>query len=129
MTEISDHTILSDLYFSTQRKIDNLERAPSMWGSPESQEFTMLSLVGLRAKLLRPKTIKEDPYEVRDAWTQFIASINGECTNTFLHIILKREEKLEMLGTLLGDAARWILKEYPAERNYQQESTDPVKSQ
>lgn len=116
--EISDKEVIANILEDIERRIENLEKYPKMWGHPETQEFTMLDLVEIRAKLLRPKAMKKDPYEVRDAWARFIAAVNGECTNTYLHVILKEEGRLDMLAPLLGDAARWIKKEFPPERNY-----------
>lgn len=113
-----DTEIIVDLLESIEKRIEALERVPKMWGGPETQEFTMLDLVEMRAKLLRPKAMKTNPYEVRDAWAQFTASINGEETNTFLHVILKEEGKTDLLASLLGDLARWIMQQYPPERTY-----------
>lgn len=81
----------------------------------------MLDLVELRAKLLRLQAMKNNPYEVRDAWMIFINAVNGKDTNTFLHVILKEEKKLEFLAPLLGDLARWIMREYPPEKTYKRE--------
>lgn len=116
--EISDTEIIIDLLESIENRIQALEYAPKMCGGPETQELTMLDLVEMRAKLLRPKAMKANSYEIIDALAKFTAAINGEDTNTYLHVILKEEGRLDLLAKLLGDFARWIMKKYPPERTY-----------
>lgn len=116
--EITADQLILDLVKSIEERIENLEKAPRMWGSPEAQEFTMLTLLEFRAQLLRPQAMRKNPYEVRNAWNRFVDAINGESTNTYLHVILKEEEKLDLLASLLGDAARWIIKIFPPEVNH-----------
>lgn len=99
-----------------QRRISALERYPNTWGTSETQELMMLNFVEIRTHLLRPDALRQDPLEVRRAWIKFVSSINGESTNAPLHVILKEENKLELLPNLLGDFARWILQEYPTEK-------------
>lgn len=114
--EITPQEQINNLVEEIQTRIDHLERYSRMWGGPETIEFTMLTLVEFRSYLLRPKAMKKNPYEVRDAWAAFTRVVNGEETNTYLHVILKHENKLDLLPSLIGDAARWILQKYPAER-------------
>lgn len=114
--EITLREQLDILVEEIQSRIDLLERCAPMFGGAEAQEFTMLTLIEVRSYLLRPKAMKNDPYEVRDAWNAFIRIVNGEETNTYLHVILKKENKLDLLPSLLGDAARWILEIFPPEK-------------
>lgn len=110
-------TILN-LLKDIQESIDYLERYPGMWGSFESQEITMLNLVETRSALLRPESRKNNPFEVRNAWADFICSINGEWTSFPLYIVLKNEGRLDLLPSLLGDFARWVMVKYPPEVQY-----------
>lgn len=114
--EITPQEQIGTLVREIQSRIDLLERCAPMFGGAEAQEFAMLTFVEFRAHLIRPKAIKNNPYEVRDAWNAFIRAVNGEETNTYLHVILREENKLELLPSLLGDAARWILKRFPPEK-------------
>lgn len=54
-------------------------------------------------------------YETRDAYEFFVAAINGESTNTYLHCILRDADMLAELPRLLGDFGRWVAREYPPE--------------
>jgi hypothetical protein len=93
----------------------HMERAPRMFGSPEAVEFQALSLVQTRQILLRPRALAANPHETTDAWNAFVSAVNGDAYNSYLFVLLREEGMLAEHGQLLGDAARWIAKEYPPE--------------
>jgi hypothetical protein len=88
--------------------LESAERAPRMWGCPEAMEVTFLLLVALRASL--------DGHvnrQTSEDFTDFVAALNGEPTNSPLWCILKKEGMLADHRRLLGDYARWMAVKYP----------------
>ncbi len=116
-----------------QGQIEGLESHPGMWGSAETLDFIMLTLVRYRLLLTRPRAaaasdaehvaakVDDRPMDagvIDEGFTPyacFVAAINGESTNTFLHCILREAGLLAELPRLLGDFARWIDQEWPPE--------------
>ncbi len=93
-----------------------MENAPRMFGRrAETLEFTALTLIETRQKLLRPVALMANPEETIDAFIRFVEAINGEPTNTYLHCVLRDADMLEELPRLLGDFGRWMAREYPPE--------------
>lgn len=108
-------TILRGILANTAASLAAMERAPAMRGGPEALELQWLQLVELRQRILRPAALAAQPYETRDAFCRFIAAVNGGLTATMLGCVLRDGGMVAELPRLLGDAARWIEREYPAE--------------
>ncbi len=96
-------------------RLARLEQPSRMFGGPEAVETQFRTLVELRQLLLRPRALMLDPYETRDAYCRFVATLNGADTNWPLHVTLREEGRLAELATLLGDFGRWMSVEYPPE--------------
>jgi hypothetical protein len=107
--------ILQRILADTAQTLAGIEHRTAMYGGPESAEFAALAAVELRQRILRPEAHGRDPGETADAWHRFTEAVLGRETSTYLHVHLREDGRLAELGTLCGDAARWIEREYPAE--------------
>lgn len=98
-----------------QCRIISIEKHSELWGSPETLESLMLTLVELRSFLVRPIASKKDPFEVAFAWARFTESVSQKPTKKFLFAIVEENGYIDRLPEWLGDVARWILVELPPE--------------
>lgn len=106
--------ILDGILADVAIALDGIEHRPRMYGG-ESLEFQALAAVELRQRILRPTWHAIDPSETTDAWHAFGALVIGEVRSVYLYAVLREEGMLDRLPGLLGDAARWIAREYPPE--------------
>lgn len=98
-----------------QRRIDSIERAPRTWGDNETLEVVMITLLEVRAHIIRPIALEADPYEVRDFWCRETQRIAGENTNWCLESVLKLKGLTDHMPKILGDFARKYLEQFPPE--------------
>jgi hypothetical protein len=101
--------------YSLVKRIASIEKSSHSWGGPEAAECQLRLMVETRQMLVRPTALTLDPFETRDAWCRFVATLNGADYNGPLHQILRDEGRLAELPKLLGDFARWVAIEYPPE--------------
>jgi hypothetical protein len=98
-----------------QRRIDGLERSPGTWGDHETQETMMITLLEIQAHYLRPKALKENPFEVREFWSRLVSDYMGFMTNWTLVAHLDDLNRLPETGKILGAFARAYQKDFPPE--------------
>lgn len=125
---VSHEEILARLLRSAQHHIEGIETRPRAYAwAPESLWNQAYAAIQLRQSILRPVALMEDPGETLDALHAFGALVMGEVYNTGLHDNLKREGRLDLLPGLLGDAARWIAREYPPEGTRRAEGAHAIR--
>lgn len=100
-----------------QRRIDGLEKGIGYYGGPEIQEALMLAFLEIQAHYLRPKALKNNPFEVRDFWSVLISDYVGRTSNLTLTYHLKDVGVFNNVSFpgILGAFARAYQTEFPPE--------------
>lgn len=115
MTACSD-AILRGVLDGIADHLAGRETRPRMYAlDPEALEAQVILSVEIRQEILRPRAAIAKPREVLDALAQFVSEVNGEPTSAPLFVVLRRGGMLAEHPRLLGDFARWVSREWPAE--------------
>lgn len=109
MTALRDYALAR-----IDRILDELERAPLMWGSPESVELQGVLLMELRALLVSPSADQQHPRRVFEDWCAFVTRRHPEAGNRLLAAVMATHHpddpraQAEGVARLLGDFRKQI---------------------
>jgi len=99
---------LETLLIRIEKILQNLERAPRMWGGDDAQEALVFALVGLRQVIFG-----YPEFDTLTALIHFTRAVNGQSDNRPLSYILREEGMSDQLPRLLGDFARCVARDFP----------------